>query len=150
MRPEELDMYIHSYQIHNVLNVYRKQLSQPAGSSKAKMHPAVAHEDRYSLTADGQRQSIFDKISAEIVDRFTRLDPTPQFDPLVKDNLSPESAPKQDADGLPKSEFSYNVIDEHNRKITNTLPLPRLNPFGRLPGSMNQSDGTRGQQTEKE
>ena len=61
-------MYIQSYQIHNVLNVYRKQLSQgpnaktTQGSAKAPAH------DRVELSVNAQRQALIDQVSTEIVD----------------------------------------------------------------------------------
>ena len=149
-RPEELKMYIHSYQIHNVLNVYRKQLSQPAGTGKTQMPSPEVHEDRISLTAGGQRQSIFDKISTEIVDRITRFDSTAQFESTLDEKLLPDTASKQDTDKLEETAFSYSVIDKHNRKVTNTLPIQRLAPLAQLPDAVNETASAASQKTEKE
>jgi len=128
-------MYIHSYQIHNVLNVYRKQLSQgmlwhhPDGSAKRQ----AAH-DRIDISIDGQRQSLFDKISSEIVERITSYGPNSEFedilagqmaDPLQAAAQAPSSA---DTDAMPENNaaFTYTVINEHNQKITHRLPIRQL------------------------
>ncbi len=143
-------MYIHSYQIHNVLNVYRKQLSQPTSPERTKAPTPDAYEDRINISADGQRQSIFDKISSEIVDRITQFNSTAQFESIINEKLSLHTAARQESNTPINTEFSYNVIDEQNRKITNTLPLQRLNPLAQFPDSANQTAGTERQQNEKE
>ena len=51
-------MYIHSYQIHNVLNDYRKQLSHGPRSNGGKQPTVNETRDRISISKDGQRQSI--------------------------------------------------------------------------------------------
>ena len=143
-------MYIHSYQIHNVLNVYRKQLSQPTSPDRSKEPASDTVKDQISVSADGQRQSIFDKISTEIVDRITQFNSTAQFESIINGKLSLHTAACQEPVAPITTEFSYNVIDEQNRKITNTLPLQRLNPFAQFPDAANQTAGIERQQTEKE
>ncbi len=116
-------MYIHSYQIHNVLNVYRKQLSHGPGANSSHNTQTSAAKDRIKISEDGQRQSIMDKISTEIVERITQTGPENQFEKLLADQLSDNS---QQSHGVPadaSSDFKYTVIDEHNRKITNSLPI---------------------------
>ena len=129
-------MHIHSYQIHNVLNVYRKQLSQGTVRSiygnPDKSQPA---QDRINISIHGQRQSLFDKISSEIVERITRFGPDTEFEAVLADQMtepngtgSRESA-ETGADGTVKQDtaFTYTVINEHNQKITHKLPIRQLN-----------------------
>lgn len=130
-------MHIPSYQIHNVLNVYRKQLSQaPGKSAKAPSSSTPPTTDRISISSDGQRQSIMDRISSEIVDRITQFGPETEFDAVLEDKLPrtgdehPDTASQQDTD------FSYTLIDEHNRKTTNTLPIRKLGPMIPMQGPL--------------
>lgn len=143
-------MYIHGYQIHNVLNVYRKQLSQPASAGNSRDPSPAASSDRINLSRDGQRQSIFDKISTDIVDRITRLDASPRFESVINEKLTSSKAPHQSEDRHIETEFSYNVIDEHNQKITNKLPLQRLNPLAQRPGDDTETGVAGDHQNEKE
>lgn len=72
-------MRIHNYQIHNALNGYHRQLSQPSGRVKAKIATTAARESLTHISIDGKRQPTFDKISTEIVDRMIRLDSANQY-----------------------------------------------------------------------
>jgi hypothetical protein len=121
-------MYIRSYQIHNVLNVYRKQLSHGTGGNSSKNLAGSNAKDRITISADGQRQSIMDKISTEIVERISQSGPQTQFEKVLVDQLS--NKPQQQA-GMPSKnqhDFKYTVIDENNRKITNTLTIQGFSP----------------------
>ncbi len=135
-------MYIPSYQIHNVLNVYRKQLSQGPAASKAKPAAPRTPQDRIQISSAGQRQSIIDKISSEIVDRIAQQGPEARFGSVLADKLErpvPEtSANRHNGD----SDFSYTVIDEHNRKITNTLPVRNFSPMSSLPADGSKAEGS--------
>ena len=125
-------MHIHSYQIHNVLNVYRKQLSQgnlkPLSDSVVKNQTA---EERIDLSANGQRQSLFDKISSEIVERIARYGPDTDFEAALverRDDFSQKDAQAvskeiTDAAAERDTTFTYTVINEHNQKITHRLPI---------------------------
>lgn len=114
-------MYIHSYQINNVLNVYRKQLSHAPGGNSSKEAPVARPKDRITISTGGQRQSIMDKISSEIVERIVQTEPNTQFESVMADELSKEQTHQFDPDS--QSSFKYTVIDEHNRKLTNTLTI---------------------------
>ncbi len=143
-------MYIHGYQIHNVLNVYRKQLSQPNDAGKAKVPHSDAPAERISISADGQRQSIFDKISTEIVNRITQFDASTRLDTVMSEKLALQPAHQKDDGNSEEIEFSYNVIDEHNRKIANTLPLQRLSPMERPSFSIGETEVSDNHQTKTE
>ena len=121
-------MYIHSYQIHNVLNDYRKQLSHGPRANGEKHTPAAHTKDRISISTDGQRQSIMDKISSDIVARITQSGPENKFEAVLADRLSVTSRPQNEAACNEPSEFKYTVIDENNCRRTNTLTIQGLSP----------------------
>jgi hypothetical protein len=95
------------------------------------------------------RQSIFDKISTDIVDRITRLDASSRFESLINEKLALSKAPHQPEDRRFETEFSYNVIDERNQKISNKLPLQRLNPSAQRPGNETETGVAGDHQDEK-
>lgn len=128
-------MHIHSYQIHNVLNVYRKQLNQGIlrlyrGGASLK-RPNL---DRINISIDEQRQSLFEKISSEIVDRITRCKAGARFECGLADQLcdtggaDSQKVAGADADGASQYNmtFTYTLIDEHNQKSTQRLPITEL------------------------
>ena len=122
-------MYIHSYQIHNVLNVYRKQLSQGPATSNPQPSTSASAKESVTISANGQKQSIFNKISAEIVDRITEFSPENQFVKVLADQLSTNKTERKEKDTHKETNFTYTRIDEQNRKTTNTLPIRKLSPF---------------------
>ena len=66
-------MFVPSYQIHNVLNVYSKQLrhSMTSGNKKALSEKLPA--DKVSLTPEAKRKATIEKVSKDILDKITRL-----------------------------------------------------------------------------
>ncbi len=121
-------MYIHSYQIHNVLNDYRKQLSHGPQNKGGRRTAAGEHRDRISISTDGQRQAIMDKISSDIIARFTEGDPKNRFEAVITDRLASGNTRSQVAATGNAPDFKYTVIDEQNRKKTNTLTVQGFNP----------------------
>ena len=124
-------MHIHGYQIQNVLNVYRQQLSRGTarnGSDKAEM--SKSPKDRIDISDHGQRRSLFEKISAEIVQRITQFSPGAETEAAssspsaeTKGNVSDEVGPTA-GDG---PVFSYTLIDGDNQKTTQNLLIRQLN-----------------------
>lgn len=119
-------MYIHNYQIHNVLNAYRKQLSQSPDTIGSKRSDKPTPKDMVSLSQQGQQPSLVNKISAEIIDRITQFGPQSEFEDALANQLSTpkENRPMQASpNGI---EFSYTLIDEQNRKTTHSLPIQAM------------------------
>lgn len=121
-------MYIHGYQIHNVLNVYRKQLSHGRGINGSEGSTAAGAKDRITISEDGQRQSIMDKISSEIVARITQPGPENEFEAILPGRLSTKPKKQQEIPSNGHTSFKYTVIDEQNRKSTNTLTIQGFSP----------------------
>jgi hypothetical protein len=124
------DMYIHSYQIHNVLNVYRQQLSRGTPrSASGSTDKNQDSGDRIDISGQGQRETLFEKISTEIVQRLTQFSP----DTESKPGFSGQSADSQDsvqdkakAYNRKNAVFSYNLIDNNNKKTTHNLSIRQL------------------------
>lgn len=130
-------MYIHGYQIHNVLNVYRKQLSNGTSVNGSKGSTTAGAKDRISVSEDGQRQSIMDKISSEIVARITQAGPENEVEAILAGRLSAKPERRQGILSNDHTAFKYTVIDEQNRKSTNTLAIQGFSPQNKEAESLN-------------
>jgi hypothetical protein len=122
-------MYIQSYQIHNVLNVYRKQLSQMPEAKAPKQASTAQNSDRVVISKNGQRQSIIDQISAEIVDRIAQTGPQTRFEEVLGRQMEPADERTNGRTYKKDAAFTYTTIDENDNKVTNTLPVKNLSPI---------------------
>ena len=118
-------MNIPSYQMHNVLNVYTRQL-QKNNISHSKNPPETSGtEDKIRISALGKREAIIEKISSGIVHNIMRLGSQTDMDQTrlkdVKDNLE-QSIGSQ----YKKNEFVFNIIDSQNNKSTSHLHIEDL------------------------
>jgi hypothetical protein len=124
-------MHIHTYQINNVLNAYRKQLSQNSVKSTAQQ-PAQRSGDRIHLSAKAQRPKIVDNISSQIIDRMTKYSPESEFSKALSDQLSRfngEISPRHAGSDPPELDFTYTKIDERNHKTTGKLKIQQFKPL---------------------
>ncbi|RJQ85689.1 MAG: hypothetical protein C4519_02840 [Desulfobacteraceae bacterium] len=124
-------MYIHNYQIHNVLNVYRKQLSQTPAIKPNRQAPAASPSERVDISTNGQRQSLIEQVSAEIVERIANAGPQKRPEAALNDRATLEETAERRARRAAKKEaaFTYTAIDENNRKSSKTMPIEKLSPL---------------------
>jgi len=115
-------MFVPSYQMHNVLNVYSKKLRHNITSKYqniSKKPPA----DRVNLTSEGKRRATIEKVSKDIFDKIIR------FGSQAESPYRRSEQIKGKADGeiavikTNKAGFVYNVIDAINKKTTNTVSV---------------------------
>lgn len=133
-------MYVHKYQIHNILDVYRKQLSRES-IAEQRGSPATGTNESAALPSP-PHQMIIERVSAQIVDRIVQEGPLNRFaDTRIQEhsNGTLSRAPRYEA------QFTYTAIDENDRKITNTMPIEKISPLlGRMaqaaPDSLSGSD----------
>ncbi len=116
-------MYIPSYQMHNVLNVYSKQLSQKriGGNSKNQFKNPVS--DQIKLSPEGKRKATIEKVAKEILDKITRLGNQNEEDQIALGEPRPGQGKQGNTDKTRSNEFVFNVIDEVNRKKQNSLSV---------------------------
>lgn len=116
-------MQIPSYQIQNVLKVYSRQLSQGKILSRNKFGAAnVASADSVSISTEGKRKAIIDKVAANIVDRIITEGPKEKTEEKIADQIEKEFGKKINF-AKDKNQFTYTVIDENNQKVTHTLSV---------------------------
>ena len=116
-------MYVPSYQMHNVLNVYSKQLRNNMASGKKEKGPDRLPADQVKLTPEAKRQATIEKVSKEIVDKITRFgsgeNKRDKFTEQAKIEPQKETAVTETSEAT----FVFNVIDTINKKITNKLSV---------------------------
>jgi hypothetical protein len=124
-------MHIHSYQIHNVLNVYRRQLSRGTTRNvSGDPDRNKATLDRIDISDHGQRQTLFEKISSEIVQRITPFGPDADMEAALSGHLANTSGRVQEKAVAPDGKnpvFSYTLIDTNNQKTTHNMSVRQLN-----------------------
>jgi len=116
-------MQIPSYQIQNVLKVYSRQLSQGKILSRNKFGAArTTSADSVSISSEGKRKAIIDKVAANIVDRIITEGPKEKAEEEITDQIEKEFGKKINFT-KDKNQFTYTVIDENNQKVTHTLSV---------------------------
>lgn len=117
-------MQIPSYQIQNVLKVYSKQLSQGKMLSRNNKF-GVANKvsaDSVTISSEGKRQTIIDKVAANIVDKIITEGPKEENEAQITDQIERELGKKINF-SKDKTQFTYTTIDDNNNKSTKTLSV---------------------------
>jgi hypothetical protein len=114
-------MYIQSYQIHNVLNVYRRQLSQVNLNPSGQVPPHGAKSDAVTISAEGKNQSIMEKVADNILKKITNVDPGSDFgQEMIKQVRQTEKNPHR---GQEDNTFIFNTIGGNNQKETRSIAV---------------------------
>lgn len=118
-------MYIQNHHIQNVLNEYRKRLSQPSGSNTRKAPVKSEVKDTVQLSPAGQRKSIMDQVSEDIIQRISQ---TGTRNGHMTNGLNPEGNDHTEKKSPQEMDFVYTTIDENNQKSTQIIPITHLRP----------------------
>jgi hypothetical protein len=116
-------MFVSSYQIHNVLNVYSKQLSQDRSVQKKKAEAKKPLSDQINLSAEGKRRATIERVAEEILNKIYsysrngKISANPNA--LLKENRKKYTEP----DSKKETEFVFNSIDVRNRKTKTALSV---------------------------
>lgn len=123
-------MQIPSHQIHNVLKVYSKQLSQARIIERKAVLGKTAKSDKINISAEGKRQAIIDKVATDIVERITHSGPRDDIEREIITKLEDEigqnidfKANRDNNTEYQSHEFVFNVIGKNNEKTTSTLHI---------------------------
>ena len=126
-----MGMQITSYQMHNVLNCYSRQLSQNRRSAKSSAVNRQGENDTLRSESGGKREATLEAVSNDIYNKLTdltSLDTTSQENATVQQKL-PDPEQSQERSNQQPTEFKFNVIDRLNRKITNQLSVEDSSGF---------------------
>ena len=116
-------MFVPSYQMHNVLNVYSKQLRHNMTSGNKQYPSEKMPADQISLTPEAKRQSTIEKVSKDILEKITRLGTQNGADQQPTERVKVGVEKKTAADDTRETTFVFNVIDTINQKRRNTLSV---------------------------
>jgi len=116
-------MLVSSYQIHNVLNVYSKQLSQDRNAPKSEAGRQKQLSDQIQLSTEGKRRATIEKVANDILSKISDFSANGQIKndaqplPAEKEEIASESGNKKE------TAFVFNVIDDLNQKTTTALSV---------------------------
>ncbi|MBU2552335.1 MAG: hypothetical protein KKB20_28240 [Proteobacteria bacterium] len=116
-------MTITSYQIHNVLRTYGKQLRR--GARLNRVGPAETGErmDKINISAEARRQQVVERVATEIMSRLADSGPRREgVESEILSDLSQEfGQPLQLGFDTQNDRFSFNVVDVEKGEIVKTL-----------------------------
>jgi cell fate (sporulation/competence/biofilm development) regulator YlbF (YheA/YmcA/DUF963 family) len=119
-------MFVPSYQMHNVLNVYSKKLRHNITTKDQKASEESA-SDRVNSNSEAKRRATIEKVSKDIFDKIIRfgsqIDSSHQKSEKMTRKLDKETASTHKS----KAGFVFNVIDAINKKTTNTVSVEDSN-----------------------
>lgn len=118
-------MHVPSYQINNVLKVYSKQVSQGKALNHQKdlgLDKAPAH-DKITLSPEGKRKAVIDKVASDIINRLTTPDASVNKGATVAAHSRQEKGRDPEVERRKNGQFVYNYIGEDNEKTTSTLSV---------------------------
>jgi methionyl-tRNA formyltransferase len=106
------------------MKVYSKQLSQGkmlSRNSKFGIANTVS-ADSVTISSEGKRQTIIDKVAANIVDKIITEGPKEENEAQITDQIERELGKKINF-SKDKTQFTYTTIDDNNNKTTKTLSV---------------------------
>ena len=120
-------MLVSSYQIHNVLNAYSKQLSQDRSTQKQAAGSKKQLSDQIQISTEGKRRATIEKVAKDILRKISGYG----ADGQIKDHDQFISAGHEgrtiDSDNKKETAFVFNVIDDLNQKTTTALSVKDTN-----------------------
>jgi hypothetical protein len=111
-------MQIPAYQIHNVLKAYSRQVSQNKLNSAARSNASSTPVDKISISAEGKKQGIIDKVSADIVQKITTNDHNEKIEKALVDKLGQKLSQKIGFSETSDEDFSYYEINGNSKTKT--------------------------------
>lgn len=118
-------MEITSYQMHNVLNCYSKQLSQNRKSARSAAVNRYGGDDTRRPETRGKREATLEAVSNDIYHKLTDPDSlnTAKEEAAPTRRETDRPGPQKETTSHRPTEFVFNIIDRLNRKITNQLSV---------------------------
>ena len=79
--------------------------------------------DKITLSSEGRRQEIIDRVASGIVDRIARQGPTNPEEKAIVDRLEEEIGQQLSFGTESTGEFVFNIIDRENNKTKGKLSI---------------------------
>jgi len=120
-------MFVSSYQIHNVLSVYSRQLSQDKGVQTPKAGNKKPLADQINLSAEGKRKATIEKVAKDILNKISRYGSNSEVKASQPDRPRDNLKNHFESDTEKETTFVFNVIDDLNKKTTTALSVKDKN-----------------------
>lgn len=120
-------MLVSSYQIHNVLNAYSKQLSQDRSAQKLNTGNKKPPSDRIHLSTEGKRKATIEKVAQDILSKISHYGSRVKTKAKEQGLLREQTKGSFKSDNKKETAFVFNVIDELNKKTTTALSVKDTN-----------------------
>ncbi|MBR9987611.1 MAG: hypothetical protein KFF68_17030 [Desulfosarcina sp.] len=114
-------MVIQSYQIHNVLNVYRRQLSLGKANQPLQVGNQDAKSDAITISKAAKNQSIMEKVAAGVLKKITDVDLGSDFGQALFNRV--QELPKDLDTGQRDNTFVFNTIVGDNQKEARSIAV---------------------------
>jgi hypothetical protein len=116
-------MNVPSYQMHNVLNVYSKQLKQTVSSRRDDNTAERKLIDQVNLSAGSKRQATIEKVSRDILNKITRFGSAAETSRATVEDAGMSKQNESPANEEHETKFVFNAIDSINQKTRNMLSV---------------------------
>ena len=116
-------MFVSSYQIHNVLNVYSKQLSQDRNVQKLQPGTIKRPSDQINLSTESKRRATIERVSQEILNKISHYGAEGEIKTQEKDASRENAKNSLESDNKKEAGFVFNVIDSLNKKTKTALSV---------------------------
>ncbi len=116
-------MFVSSYQIHNVLSAYSKQLSQDRGVQKLKAGHKEPLSDRINLSTEGKRRATIEKVAKDIISKISHYGSNNEIKASTLDRPRENLKNHFESDTKKETTFVFNMIDDLNKKTTTALSV---------------------------
>jgi hypothetical protein len=120
-------MFVSSYQVHNVLNAYSKQLSQDRSAQKLKPENKKQPLDQINLSTEGKRRTTIEKVAQDILSKISNYGSKEEIKTPEQDPSRENAKSKFESDNKKETAFVFNVIDDLNNKTTTALSVKNTN-----------------------
>jgi hypothetical protein len=120
-------MFVSSYQVHNVLNAYSKQLSQDRSAQKLKPENKKQPLDQINLSTEGKRRTTIEKVAQDILSKISNYGATGEIKTQKQDPSRENAKSNFESDNKKETAFVFNVIDDLNTKTTTALSVKDTN-----------------------
>jgi len=116
-------MFVSSYQIHNVLNVYSKQLSQDRNVQRLKPGTIKRPSDQINLSTESKRRTTIERVAQEILNKISHYGSEGEIKTQGQDAPRENAKNSLESDNKKEAGFVFNVIDRLNQKTKTALSV---------------------------
>lgn len=120
-------MIVSSYQIHNVLNTYSKQLSQGRSAQRQEGEKKKQLSDQIQLSTEGRRRATIEKVAKDILSKIADFGADGQGENPEQSQPGGTGHEDIESDNKKEAAFVFNVIDNFNQKTTTALSVQDTN-----------------------